>query len=109
MRVAPRPESNPAAPERAPARSRRPAVPAARRFAASVGLPVGLTITTTHRPAIERLRGRSLGRKRSLAVREFGLGIETLERFVRGEPLYRVHECPFGVLAMESEPVDPRL
>jgi protein phosphatase len=58
---------------------------------------------------IERLRSRNLGRKRSLAVREFGLGIEALERFVRREPLYRVHECVFGVLAMESEPVDPRL
>jgi len=58
---------------------------------------------------IDRLRGRSLGRKRSLAVREFGLGIEALERFVRREPLYRVHECVFAVLALESEPVDPRL
>ena len=58
---------------------------------------------------LERLRGRSLGRKRSLAVREFGLGIEALERFVRREPLYRVHECVFAVLALESEPVDPRL
>lgn len=58
---------------------------------------------------IDRLRSRSLGRKRSLAIREFGLGIEALERFVRREPLYRVHECVFGVLAMESEPVDPRL
>lgn len=58
---------------------------------------------------IERLRGRSLGRKRSLAIREFALGVEALERFVRREPLYRVHECVFGVLAMESEPVDPRL
>jgi protein phosphatase len=58
---------------------------------------------------IARLRSRSLGRKRSLAVREFGLGIEALDRFVRREPLYRVHECVFGVLAMESEPVDPRL
>jgi protein phosphatase len=58
---------------------------------------------------IERLRSRSLGRKRSLAVREFGLGIEALDRFVRREPLYRVHECVFAVLAMESEPVDPRL
>jgi protein phosphatase len=56
-----------------------------------------------------RLKTRSLGRKRSLAVREFGLGIEALERFVRGEPLRRVHECVFGVLALESEPVDPRL
>jgi protein phosphatase len=58
---------------------------------------------------IDRLRTRSLGRKRSLAIREFGLGVEALERFVRKEPLYRVHECVFGVLAMESEPVDPRL
>jgi len=58
---------------------------------------------------IDRLRKRSLGRKRSLAVREFALGVEALERFVRREPLYRVHECVFGVLAMESEPVDPRL
>jgi protein phosphatase len=58
---------------------------------------------------IDRLRSRSLGRKRSLAIREFGLGVEALERFVRREPLYRVHECVFGVLAMESEPVDPRL
>ena len=58
---------------------------------------------------IERLRGRGLGRKRSLAAREFGLGVEALERFVRREPLYRVHECVFAVLALESEPVDPRL
>ncbi len=58
---------------------------------------------------IQRLRARSLGRKRSLAVREFGLGAEALERFVRGEPLFRVHECVFGVLALESEAVDPRL
>jgi protein phosphatase len=58
---------------------------------------------------IRRLRGRNLGRKRSLAIREFGLGIEALERFVALEPLYRVHECVFGVLAMESEPIDPRL
>jgi hypothetical protein len=47
--------------------------------------------------------------KRSLASREFALGVEALERFVRREPLYRVHECVFGVLALESEPVDPRL
>jgi len=58
---------------------------------------------------LDRLRRRSLGAKRSLAVREFALGIEALERFVRGEPLRRVHECCFGVLALESEPVDPRL
>lgn len=58
---------------------------------------------------LERLRARRLGRKRSLAAREFALGIEALERFVREEPLRRVHECVFGVLALESEPVDPRL
>lgn len=58
---------------------------------------------------IERLRSRGLGVKRSLALREFALGVESLERFVRREPLRRVHECVFGVLAFESEPVDPRL
>jgi protein phosphatase len=58
---------------------------------------------------LRRLRNRGLGRKRSLALREFALGIEALERFVRREPLRRVHECVFGVLALESEPVDPRL
>jgi protein phosphatase len=58
---------------------------------------------------LERLRSRKLATKRSLALREFALGIEALERFVRREPLYRVHECVFGVLALESEPVDPRL
>jgi protein phosphatase len=58
---------------------------------------------------IARLRQRGLSRKRSLALREFALGIESLERFVAGEPLRRVHACVFGVLALESEPVDPRL
>jgi protein phosphatase len=58
---------------------------------------------------LERLRRRGLGRKRSLASREFGLGMEALERFVHHEPLRKVHECVFGVLALESEPVDPRL
>lgn len=58
---------------------------------------------------LERLRSRGLGTKRALALREFALGIEALQRFVRGEPLRRVHECVFGVLALESEPVDPRL
>ncbi len=58
---------------------------------------------------LERLRQRGLAGKRSLALREFALGVEGLERFVRGEPLRRVHECAFGVLALESEPVDPRL
>ena len=58
---------------------------------------------------LERLRSRGLSHKRSLALREFALGVEALERFVRREPLSRVHECVFGVLALESEAVDPRL
>ncbi len=58
---------------------------------------------------LDRLRHRSLGRKRSLALREFALGVEALERFARREPLHRVHECVAGVLALEAEAVDPRL
>jgi protein phosphatase len=58
---------------------------------------------------LTRLRDRGLAAKRSLALREFALGIEALERFIRKEPLRRVHECVLGVLALESEPVDPRL
>lgn len=58
---------------------------------------------------LDVLRQRSLKAKRSLALREFSLGIEALERFARREPLRRVHECVFGVLALESEPIDPRL
>ena len=56
-----------------------------------------------------RLRKRGLNAKRSLASREFALGLEALERFVERQPLRRVHECVFAVLALESEPVDPRL
>jgi protein phosphatase len=63
----------------------------------------------TREQHLARLRQRGVGGKRSLAIREFALGIEALERFVRKEPLRRVHECVFGVLALESEPVDPRL
>lgn len=58
---------------------------------------------------LQRLRSRGVGRKRGLALRELALGIEGLERFVRQEPLRKVHECVAGVLALESEPVDPRL
>jgi len=58
---------------------------------------------------LERLRQRGLNAKRGLAVREFALGVESLERFVRREPLWRVHQAVFAVLALESEPVDPRL
>ncbi len=56
-----------------------------------------------------RLKQRHLGAKRSLALREYALGLESLDRLVRGEPLWRVHEAVFAVLALESEPVDPRL
>ena len=58
---------------------------------------------------LERLKQRHLGHKRSLALREYALGLESLERAVRGEPLWRIHEAVFAVLALESEPVDPRL
>ncbi|MFD0317857.1 polynucleotide kinase-phosphatase [Streptomyces flavalbus] len=58
---------------------------------------------------LERLRKRFLNHKRSLAVREYALGLEALDRLAEGEPLWRVHEAVFGVLALESEPVDPRL
>jgi len=56
-----------------------------------------------------RLRSRFLNHKRSLAIREYALGLEALDRLAEGEPLWRVHEAVFGVLALESEPVDPRL
>jgi len=58
---------------------------------------------------LERLRARGLGTKRRLALQELSLGLEALHRFVERAPLRRVHECVFGVLALESEPVDPRL
>ncbi|HLS64024.1 MAG TPA: polynucleotide kinase-phosphatase [Ruania sp.] len=58
---------------------------------------------------LRRLRDRNTGHKRSLAAREYALGLEALRRFTAGEPLWRVHQCVFGVLALESDPVDPRL
>ena len=58
---------------------------------------------------LDRLRSRGLSHKRSLALREFALGVEALERFVHREPLSHVHECVFGILSLESETVDPRL
>jgi polynucleotide kinase-phosphatase len=58
---------------------------------------------------LERLRGRNLGRKRSLAHQEHILGLAALDRLVAGQPLWRVHEPVFAILALESEPVDPRL
>ena len=63
----------------------------------------------TEESSLERLRDRNVGHKRSMALREYALGLESLHRFVEGEPLWRVHEAVFAVLAMESEPVDPRL
>lgn len=58
---------------------------------------------------LARLRQRFLNHKRSLALREYALGLEALDRLTGGEPLWRVHEAVFAVLALESEPVDPRL
>ncbi|MFJ9815421.1 polynucleotide kinase-phosphatase [Streptomyces sp. NPDC101151] len=58
---------------------------------------------------LAKLRRRFLNHKRSLAIREYALGLEALDRLADGEPLWRVHEAVFGVLALESEPVDPRL
>ncbi|WP_210464251.1 polynucleotide kinase-phosphatase [Rufibacter roseolus] len=58
---------------------------------------------------LERLKQRSVKAKRELAIQEFSLSVEALQRFVNREPLRRIHECVFGVLAMESEEVDPRL
>ena len=58
---------------------------------------------------LDRLKKRGLAKKRALALQEFALGVEALERFVKKEPLRRVHESSFAVLALESEAVDPRL
>ena len=80
----------------------------------SFELPVGRAHVfypevTSRRCTAARLRQRGLGHKRSLAQREYALGLESLDRLAGGEPLWRVHECVFAVLALESEPVDPRL
>ena len=58
---------------------------------------------------LSRLRERGLGAKRALALREFALGHGALLRFVARAPLRKVRECVFAVLALESEPIDPRL
>jgi hypothetical protein len=58
---------------------------------------------------LDQLRQRQLGRKRSLALREYALGLGALDRFAAGEPLRRVHELVFAILALESDPIDPRL
>lgn len=67
----------------------------------------GADYTEPHNLA--RLRGRNVAHKRSMALREYALGVESLERVARGEPLWKVHQAVFAVLAMESEPIDPRL
>jgi polynucleotide kinase-phosphatase len=59
--------------------------------------------------SLDVLRNRHLGKKRQLAQREHGLGIESLTAFVHHAPLWKVHQSVFAVLALESEPVDPRL
>jgi protein phosphatase len=91
------------------ARSRRGLVQPAVKCRGPEYLRIIYGIEYTVPENLERLRSRGLSAKRSLALREFALGIEGLERFVQKEPLRRVHECVFGVLALESEPVDPRL
>jgi protein phosphatase len=58
---------------------------------------------------LARLRERAAGRKSSLARREYALGLEALERVVARAPLWQLHQCVFGILALESEAVDPRL
>jgi polynucleotide kinase-phosphatase len=63
----------------------------------------------TYPPRLARLRARSLGRKRALAQREYALGRAALDAVAAGQPLWRVHQFVFAILACESEPVDPRL
>ncbi|MGG3626128.1 metallophosphoesterase [Bacillus gobiensis] len=58
---------------------------------------------------LERLKQRNTGKKQNLALKEFALGLEGINRYVNGESIERVHECVLGTLAMESDPVDPRL
>lgn len=63
----------------------------------------------TDSSTLDRLKQRNVGQKRSMALREYALGLEAVRRAAAGEPVWRIHQCVFGVLAMESEPVDPRL
>ncbi|GIG59317.1 polynucleotide kinase-phosphatase [Longispora fulva] len=58
---------------------------------------------------LDRLRDRGLNRKRNLALREHGLGLAALDAVADNAPLWRVHELVFAILALESEPTDPRL
>jgi polynucleotide kinase-phosphatase len=56
-----------------------------------------------------RLKQRNIGKKQRNALKEFSLGIEAVSRFVNRESLERVHECVLGIMALEAEPIDPRL
>lgn len=58
---------------------------------------------------LQRLKQRATDRKRSRALQEYLLGLEALRMTAAGEPLWKVHQMVFGVLALESEPLDPRL
>ncbi|MEH6904838.1 polynucleotide kinase-phosphatase [Neobacillus drentensis] len=58
---------------------------------------------------LARLKQRNAGKKQRNALKEFALGVEAVNRFVRRESLERYHECVLGVLALESDPIDPRL
>ncbi len=49
--------------------------------------------------AVHGVQNNGLYTKQSLALRQFALGMEGLERFVHREPLRRQHEYVFGALA----------
>lgn len=58
---------------------------------------------------LKRLKKRNVSKKQKLALKEFALGVEGIRRFVEEESVERVHECVLATLALESDPVDPRL
>ncbi|GIN84967.1 polynucleotide kinase-phosphatase [Heyndrickxia sporothermodurans] len=62
-----------------------------------------------HPENLKRLKNRNSAKKQKLALKEFALGVEGISRFVNGESIERAHECVLATLAMESDPVDPRL
>lgn len=58
---------------------------------------------------MQKLKVHNTARKRALALKEYACGIETLTRFIKNEPLNRVFNAIFAILAFESEAIDPRL
>lgn len=58
---------------------------------------------------LERLHQRGTDKKRARAVQEYILGMEALRMTANDEPLWKIHQMVFGVLALESDPIDPRL